>query len=416
VGLKELLGRWAVRRAHVLVVEVPGAADVRMAVERGLTARSWVQATSPAEADVLAVCGSAGPRMSAVIAAVWDQMPGPRARVDVVAAAGVPAALEAAAVALLDADAHRSDATSRPASWTDTDDESDAGEETEEDPQSDGREGAGEASDGDKDTGEDHGDMNMDMPMPGGIGLAEGGQDRDGLEMDVLHVPLGPVLPQWPPGLVLTCTMQGDVVVQATAEVVDPVPGRGLPVTGDARRDVIVDRCDAVARLLAVAGWGSAAAQARRLRDDALDGAALPVCAAGVARLSRRITRSRVLRWSLRGLRTATRGPGGVGSADGPDVHAVELPDRLRGWLEEAAAAAVAPTGSLAGMEFTDVEFTDVGFSDVGFSDVGFSDAIPPVAVPQLVTGLDLAAVRLVVAGTGVVADLTASTAGTRGR
>jgi len=385
-----------------------------MAVERGLTARSWVQATSPAEADVLAVCGSAGPRMSVVIAAVWDQMPGPRTRVDVVGSAGVPAALNAAAVALLDSDAQRSDATSRLGSWTDTDDERDAGDENDDDHQRDesnGNDGNdGEASHGDMDIGEDHGhmdmgedhgDMAMDMPMPGGIGLAEGGQDRDGLEMDVLHVPLGPVLPHWPPGLVLTCTLQGDVVVQATAEIVDPVAGRGLPVTGDARRDVLVDRCDDVARLLAVAGWGSAAAQARQLRDDALDGVALPVCAAGVARLTRRVTRSRVLGWSLRGLCTATRAPGQDSSAAGSDVLAVELPDRLRGWLEEAAAAAAAPTGSLAG---------------VGLTDVAFTDAIPPVALPQLVTGLDLAAVRLIVAGTGVVADLTASAAGARAR
>ena len=36
----------------------------------------------------------------------------------------------------------------------------------------------------------DHGGMSM--PEPGGIPLAGGGPDRDGLEMDVLTVPLGP--------------------------------------------------------------------------------------------------------------------------------------------------------------------------------------------------------------------------------
>src|SRR5699024_11402590 len=46
-----------------------------------------------------------------------------------------------------------------------------------------------------------HGGMDM---APEGISLAQGGQDRDGLEMDVLHLPLGPVLPFWPAGLVLT--------------------------------------------------------------------------------------------------------------------------------------------------------------------------------------------------------------------
>ncbi|MEZ0165891.1 hypothetical protein AB2L27_14120 [Kineococcus sp. LSe6-4] len=370
MGLTGFLGRWALRRVHVLVVEVPGAAGVRMAVERELAARSWVPAVSPAEADVLAVCGSPGPRMSAVVEAVWDQLPGPRTRVDVEAAAGVSAAFEAAAAALLDTGAHRRDAASRSAPWADTD-------------------GGGDEH-GDEHGDDDDMDMHMDMPMPGGIGLAGGGDDRDGLEMDVLHLPLGPVLPHWPPGLVLTCTLQGDVVVHASAEVLEPVPDRGLPVTGDVRRDVVVARCDAVARLLAVAGWDAVAAQARRVRDDALDGAALAECAAGLDRLTRRVTRSRVLRWSLRGLRTAVRAPGRAGA----DTHPVDLPDRLRGWLEEALAAARAPE------------------QDAGTG----PDAVPPAALPGLVTGLDLAAVRLVVAGTDVVADLTASTAGEAGR
>src|SRR5699024_7110981 len=63
-----------------------------------------------------------------------------------------------------------------------------------------------------------HGGMDM---APEGISLAQGGQDRDGLEMDVLHLPLGPVLPFWPAGLVLDCSLQGDVVVDAAASVVD---------------------------------------------------------------------------------------------------------------------------------------------------------------------------------------------------
>ena len=66
--------------------------------------------------------------------------------------------------------------------------------------------------------GMDHGDMEM---SPGGIPLAEGGEDRDGLEMDVLHVRLGPVLPHWPAGLVLRCSLQGDVIAEAQAELVD---------------------------------------------------------------------------------------------------------------------------------------------------------------------------------------------------
>src|SRR5699024_5964325 len=63
-----------------------------------------------------------------------------------------------------------------------------------------------------------HGGMDM---APGGIPLAQGGEDRDGLEMDVLHLALGPVLPFWPAGLVLRCSLQGDVVVDAEAAVID---------------------------------------------------------------------------------------------------------------------------------------------------------------------------------------------------
>ena len=67
--------------------------------------------------------------------------------------------------------------------------------------------------------GIDHGGIDhggMDMARPGGSPLPrEGDDDRDGLEMDVLHVPLGPVLPHWPAGLVVWCVLQGDVIVSA---------------------------------------------------------------------------------------------------------------------------------------------------------------------------------------------------------
>ncbi len=62
----------------------------------------------------------------------------------------------------------------------------------------------------------DHGDMDHgDMEMaPGGIALAEGDEDRDGLEMDVLVHPLGPLLDRWPGGLELRTRLHGDVVAQ----------------------------------------------------------------------------------------------------------------------------------------------------------------------------------------------------------
>jgi hypothetical protein len=58
----------------------------------------------------------------------------------------------------------------------------------------------------------------MDMGMPAGLPMADRSQDRDGLTLDQLHVPLGPLLPDWPAGLVIRLTMQGDVIQHAEAE------------------------------------------------------------------------------------------------------------------------------------------------------------------------------------------------------
>ncbi len=57
----------------------------------------------------------------------------------------------------------------------------------------------------------------MEM-APAGISLAGGAEDRDGLEMDVLHLPLGPVLPHWPAGLVVRCVLHGDVVAEVEVD------------------------------------------------------------------------------------------------------------------------------------------------------------------------------------------------------
>ncbi|MCQ0019794.1 hypothetical protein [Actinomadura madurae] len=40
-------------------------------------------------------------------------------------------------------------------------------------------------------------------------GMADRADDRDGLRLDVLHVPLGPVLPFWPAGLRVDLVLQG---------------------------------------------------------------------------------------------------------------------------------------------------------------------------------------------------------------
>lgn len=196
----------------------------------------------------------------------------------------------------------------------------------------------------------------MDM-SPGGIPLAAGGEDRDGLEMDVLHVRLGPVLPHWPAGLVLRCSLQGDVIVEARAELLD-APGRE-----EHRGPGPARRLDSVASLLALAGWDDAAAEARRVRDTALDTGDAP----GLARLRRRVRRSWTLRWSLRGLRPLAE----------VDLHHHGLPSGLAGDAHDRLLRLL-----------DDPE------------DAGTTLSTDHVA--HLVSGLDLATARVVLAGLDV--------------
>ena len=374
MGLSEAIARTAVRHAHALLVEVPGAWRTRVEAERAVLARGWRPAISAADADVLVVCGEAGPRLAESVELVWHQMPGPRVRVDVRRYDDAQAGLEQADAALLDTAQHRHDAHGRPTA-------PDLLEEGEEDDGEDhegmdhgghegmdhgGHEGMDhgghEGMDHGGHEGMDHGDMEM---SPGGIPLAEGGEDRDGLEMDVLAVRLGPVLPHWPAGLVLHCSLQGDVIVEAHAELLDD-PGHRDDEDGVG----LARRLDAIVSLLMLAGWEDAAAEARRLRDLALDGSEEQALD-GLARLGRRVRRSRTLRWSLRGL-------GRVGQEEArrlglPASLAGDGYDRFLHLLERAAAA--------------DAD----GVVD--------EPALSTDQLAGLVAGLDLATARLVIAG-----------------
>ncbi len=346
MGLTSALAELAARTAHVLVVETPGTWRVRVTLERALADRGWVLAGSPADADVLAVCGRPGPELGEAVARLWDQLPGPRVRVDVEVAEAVPDLLAQAAAELSDLRKQRADAGGR-ALVPELDDDSEHDDH------------------GDHGDHSDHGDHGMEM-APGGIPLAEGDQDRDGLEMDVLNVRLGPVLPHWPAGLVLRCTVHGDVIAQASPVLVDQDRPSEAAST-DAERSA--RRCDAAADLLSLAGWQDAAAQARRVRDRFLAGDD-PVRAGNeLDRLRRRVGRSRILRWSLRRLRPLSE----------DDVARLDLPDRVRGDVHDRllriidSAAATEP------------------------ADPGEQEALL-AALPGLVTGLDVAAARLVVA------------------
>ncbi len=380
MGLTSFVGRSALRATRVLCVEGPGQWLTRVAVEREVERRGWRPALTPADADVLVVCGSAGTVYEDLVSQLWEQLPGPRAQVHVDNGRGVSPTLDAAAAVLLDADAQRDDARTRHS----TPDHEGMDQE--------GMDHGGIDHGGMDHGGMDHGDGGMDQEgmdhggmEPNGIPLAGGGGDRDGLEMDVLHVRLGPVLPHWPAGFVLRCSLQGDVIVHAEASHIDsqtvvsrtvrggtvePAFEQGRPVGSVAA----ARRCDDVSALLGLAGWDRAAALARRARDHHLDGD-LQAAHAAVARLDGVVGRSRMLRWSLRGLaRVDDQRAAELGLPPGLTGDAL---DRLRAalfWLTSPADDR--PEGD--------------------------GPSVPAEAVAQLATGLDLAAARLVVASLGL--------------
>lgn len=337
-GWRGRLARRAVAGVAVLLVEVPGAWRTRVAVEQEVAARGWRLALSPADADALVVCGRPGERWQQVLDRTADQMPGPRARAEVPDVAGVRAALDGVVADLLDEDAQRADAAARPSVPEDV---------------------------------EEGDDMH-----PAGLMLAMGDDDlRDGLEMDVLPVPLGPVLPAWPAGLVLRCTLSGDVVVSAEPEVLEAdetatrLTGPQDPAEARARA------CDGAARLLALAGAADLAAAAVRVRDALLAGA--PDALDRRAGLRERVARSWTLRWMLRGLGVLDEAA--LAEHGLPHALAGDVRDRLLALLDVDGLPAQAPDAGAAGTQ-----------AEAGGAVVA--------ALPALVTGLELVTARLVVA------------------
>jgi hypothetical protein len=178
-----------------------------------------------------------------------------------------------------------------------------------------------------------------------GLPMAELGSDRDGLTLDRLHVPLGPVLPDWPAGLVVRVTLQGDVIQEASAEVLDGGHATPFEWSSPAAREL-----DGLARFLGVAGWATAAGRARRLRDAVLAGDRVE---AETAALLRRIRRSRTLRWLIRDI---PAGATDVAALLAARLAAIEAAPHTTpepqpgGWQGHHAAAGLA--GLLVGAEF----------------------------------------------------------------
>ncbi|MEE1940663.1 hypothetical protein V1L54_14810 [Streptomyces sp. TRM 70361] len=237
------------------------------------------------------------------------------------------------------------------------------------------------------------------MQMPGGLMMADRAEDRDGLKLDVLHVPLGPVLPDWPAGLVIDTVLQGDVVQRAEGRVLPsagPCPppfwhaDDGRTVAPGARTAAC--HLDSLGRLLALAGWEDAAAGARRLRDRLLAGEPADAVRADFGSWRRRVERSCTLRWATDGIGVLAPADAVRLGVSGPAVRARPPHDATARWLrwlvetDEALAGGQTPDGGPRGHRAPDGSPPSRGLLD---------------AAVELMPGLELSAARLLVASLG---------------
>jgi len=390
VGVTGLL-RAAAARPHVLVAAMPGGAAVRLATEEQLRHRGWPAALSPADADVLLVAGVPAADIAAAVETTWAAVPAPRVRAIVTSPGEVAAALDAAQAEL---------ATGAPR-WLPAGDGAVL-------PGGDGGAASGPGGSHGAHGMTSHHDMgDMDTGMPGGLPMAERGEDRDGLKLDRLHVPLGPVLPDWPAGLVVRLVLQGDMVQYAEAGAMGLAVGSasfwtepwqraaaGEQVTvGVAARRRAAAHLDSLGRFLAVAGWDDAATTACALRDDTAGSRPVSSLEPAVRRLAARVARSRVLAWSTRGAGTlrpdeaAAAGVTGPAWRGGGDVTA-----RYRCWCRELAGLTAA---------FDDGSRLDPAVLEPprGRLDGAQAPSASLLAVlPRLLEGTEFAVARLIVA------------------
>ncbi|MFH8616006.1 hypothetical protein ACH4E8_13165 [Streptomyces sp. NPDC017979] len=358
MGLRAALRRAAVARPGVLLVARPGGTAVRLAAEAEVRRRGWPQVSAPAAANLLVVAGD-GAGEDGWVEAVWRQVPAPRARVTLPAPSSVAARLDAGAALLT-----REPVPSAPYAPRDPADPADL-----------------------------HAAERV---------MADRAADRDGLRLDVLHLPLGPALADWPCGLVLDTALQGDVVQRADVRCLPAPEGtqpywnepwlralRGRAVTRDeAARRRCAAHLDSLGRFLAVSGWPAAAVSARRLRDGVVAGAA-----PDPGPFVRRVSRSRTLRWLTAGLGPLPSSRAHELGVTGPALVADgDALDRVHVWLDDVVRSA-ADFGDLRPLSHTEAQ-----------GPRGRVDrAQPPsaallLALEQLLPGTEFAAARLIVA------------------
>lgn len=379
------LRSWLSAKAEIrlLLVPSPGGTAVRLAVECAVRQRGWRAAASAADANMIIV---AGPRIASVqpyVRQLWATVPAPRIRVEIQAPADVAETLDAAATRVRSDGGRLENAT--PA-------EPEVVEPPEHDHAHD-HHGSAETP-AHEHRGNDHGHDMSSMAMPGGIAMADRAEDRDGLKLDVLTVPLGPATPDWPTGLLVRTTVQGDVIAQAEVSTLtseqptDAFWSRpwsrataGETVTlAEAYRWRIARRLDSSATLLSVAGWDDASITARRLRDDLLS---TPPSAGTVRQLRRwtaRMARSRMLRWTLAGMGATAPG------SSAPSRLAGDAFDRLAATLDEVSNVleSLGDEGPLAVDDFPADPATDTEWV--------------LAMLPDLLAGTEFAQARLIVA------------------
>ena len=286
-----LMDDLAATRVHVLVVGVPGFPLLRMRALAAVRRRGWVAATSPADADVLLVCGAADEGLRAAIDAAWAQVPGPRARRTATDAAALDGLLDSAVRVLGD---RRLQAESR-----------------------------------------------SSRPQP------------ESSAVDRLR--LGPVLPDWPAGVVIDGETGGGAVVDATVAVGAVLSREDDPLHAD--ETAFVQACDRAARLLRLAGWPAEALRLDRSVDRVLAGESAASHLPDVRRTAARVARSVLLRSSLAPvpgevlqrllviLGDAERGALGEPGVDEP-VDPAALGEALRGVRVDQARLLVAAAGA----------------------------------------------------------------------
>jgi hypothetical protein len=442
--------RFALARPHLLLVEAPGGTAARLAVERLAREWGWPVVDTPADADLLVALGAGGVPLDEVLDQLWA-MPAPRWLVRLPPETSPEEAGTALATAR-EAMLQRPEGNHHPTPGQ-TAQRMEANHATGHghmgghadghgDDEAMGGDGHEMPGDGQAMRGDEHAmhaaghDMHGGgMALPGGLPMAHRAADRDGLRLDVLHVPLGPALPDWPAGLRLRLAMQGDVAQRVE---LDPLPAgelgspafwdrpwlaslAGEPVSvAAAERRRAAAHLDSLARLLHLAGLAGDAQRCRRLRDDLLEGARIETVRQAFVPVAARLRRSRLLRWSLDGLgvldvatarRLGVTGPAlrAAGAGDDlrrgdpayPDFQPVvgaagDVTARLLQWVAEVEVS-FSMAATSASKAVRPVDGRHEGPRGVLGADPGPSAGLL-ATLSELLGGLELAAVRLVVA------------------